>query len=1086
MNTTSCLHHRNPPVSLSPFPPFSFSSFPLCLLVFALLAAALTARAADDLSATLQRGLFEEEANNNLPAAIKAYEAVINATDAQRKLAGTALFRLAECQRKLGRTNDAVALYQRVLREYADQTRLADLSRQYVVTTAPAELGGDLGTERVRLLEREFASQQAEYARLAALYRSLTNLTRPELKKIIPTAAPEPLLSSLQEQRLKAEQRLAGFPEGISPAHPDLLSAKASLKTIDNQIEERLDGIVAGIAVKVATQKALLDQSTKALDEARAGAAAPALSQSARAEQKRLLEEEIKIVEKDLAELEQQRKAGVVSAGALSAKQRELLALRRQVAALADVPSEASSGSAVSTPTDEEDKEVRRIQALIKDSPDLINAGGQGGSTPLHKAAGAGQLVVARFLLANKAAVNARRQENLTPLHDAVANGHKSMTELLLANGADVNAASSAEGTPLHFASGHGYKSIAEVLLANKANVNAADASGGTPLHAAVEKGFKSVAETLLASGAGVNALKGGKFSDAGDYEWRLRGLYGTALHMAVFDGNQAMTELLLAHHAQVNIANPFGETPLHLAAAGNNSSLAGLLLAAKADVNARVSKPGDNLGKTPLCYAVTRERAEMVEFLLKNGADPNVRFGADQSKVETPLAASFFVKNLNDRDRIALALLEHKADPNAKNGSGYAPLRRVMYYPQPKALAEMLLTNGTDVEVRDPSGNTPLCFMSGGREIIELLLDHKANPNAQNDEGNTPLHTLVQKTMGNERATSQKELAELLIARGADVNLRNRQGLTPLNLYGVPARPGYSSGEELAEVLRKHGAKDEQLDLVTDLDSIRVWRKGMTFGRVVFVRDEAGHNRFTLMEALQNFYSLRYTPQTVATRPAAQASTRRPLLPTQPGLAPTQPGAQPVMTSGGMSTYTYDPLGEFAFPDLTRIRILRLDDAAKNEKKVISVNLINAAGIVLCANDVLLEFGDIIEIPEREYRLDEGRSGLTGDQGKQFSECLQRNVQFVVKGEATEVKLLPFNTMAYLAAAMKLSPVRNVLRSTSDLSRLRITRRANPTTDQPAKELKVDLEAFQRSGKQHWDDLWLRDGDLIEVPERE
>lgn len=1078
MKTTYC-PRRIPLFSFSPFLP---SLLALVLLVLAG-PAALTARAADDLSATLQRGLFEEEANNNLPAAIKAYEAVINATDAQRKLAGTALFRLAECQRKLGRTNDAVALYQRVLREYSDQTRLADLSRQYVVTTAPTELGKDLGTERTRLLERELADQRTEYTRLAALYRSLTNLTRPELRRILPTAAPEPLLTSLQEQRLKLERRLAEVGQPLGPNYAEAKTAEASLKAIDNQIEERLDGIVAGIAVKVATQKALLDQSTKALDEARAGAAAPTLSQSARAEQKRLLEEEIKIVEKDLADLEQQRKAGVVSAGAISAKQRELLALRRQVAALADVPSEASSGAAVSTPTDEEDKEVRRIQALIKDSPDLINAGGEGGATPLHKAAAKGQLVVARFLLANKANVNARRQYNFTPLHDAVMGGHKSMTELLLANGADANAGGTTEGTPLHCGASRGYKSIVEVLLAHKADPNAADYNNSTPLHAAVKKGFKSVVEALLNAGADVNAVN--KYANLTGNPDSYSHDLGTPLHIAIYNGEKDLAELILERLPEVNLRNQFGETPLHLV--GNRIELASLLVAAKADVNARITEPNNDLGKTPLCKAVLNGQADMVEYLLKNGADPNVRF-LDRNynaNVHTPLTAA--VHRNNPNERVIRALLENKADTSAKDSEGYAPLHLSLFNGSKKPV-EWLLKHGADVEVRDRYGNTPIFFSLPSKEITELLLDHKANPNAQNNEGNTPLHKLVEKTMGNERGTSQKEPAKLLIARGADVNLRNRQGLTPLNLYGVPARPGYSSGEELAELFRKHGAKDEQLDLVADPDSIRVWRKGMTSGRVVFVRDEAGHNRFTLMEALLNFYSLRYAPPTAAPRPVAQARAVRTAPPAQPGFSPLPPpGSTPVVAYGGvLGSSNYDPLNEFAFPDLTRIRILRLADAAKNEKRVISVNLINAAGIVLCANDVLLEFGDIIEIPEREYRLDEGRSGLTGDQNKQFSECQQRNVQFVVKGEATEVKLLPFNTMAYLASAMKLSPVRNVLRSTSDLSRLHITRRADAAIGQPAKELTVDLEAFQRSGKQQWDDLWLRDGDLIEVPERE
>jgi hypothetical protein len=178
--------------------------------------------------------------------------------------------------------------------------------------------------------------------------------------------------------------------------------------------------------------------------------------------------------------------------------------------------------------------------------------------------------------------------------------------------------------------------------------------------------------------------------------------------------------------------------------------------------------------------------------------------------------------------------------------------------------------------------------------------------------------------------------------------------------------------------------------------------------------------------------------------------------------------------------------LNELAFPDLTRIRILRLVDAAKNEKKVISVNLINAAGIVLCGNDVPLEFGDIIEIPEREYRLDEGRVGVPSDQSRSLFDCLPKKIEVVVKGASSPIKLMPLSSASYLAPVMKLSSVRNVLRSTSDLSRLRIRRPADPATGQTAKELTVDLEAFQRSGKQQWDDLWLRDGDVIEVPERE
>src|SRR5216684_3729512 len=102
----------------------------LPFLAALLLGLAQPSPAADTLSETLQKGLFEEEANHNLDAAIKAYQSVLDQTEEQRKLAGTAVFRLGECYRKLGRTNDAAAQYERILREFSDQSTLADLSRQ--------------------------------------------------------------------------------------------------------------------------------------------------------------------------------------------------------------------------------------------------------------------------------------------------------------------------------------------------------------------------------------------------------------------------------------------------------------------------------------------------------------------------------------------------------------------------------------------------------------------------------------------------------------------------------------------------------------------------------------------------------------------------------------------------------------------------------------------------------------------------------------------------------------------------------------------------------------------------------------------
>src|SRR5216110_376357 len=104
----------------------------IVLLAVLLAGSAHVVSAADNLSEALQKGLLEEEANHNLDAAIQAYQSVINQFDDQRKIAATAVFRLGECYRKQGKTNEAVLQYQRVGREFADQDTLVKLCAQYL------------------------------------------------------------------------------------------------------------------------------------------------------------------------------------------------------------------------------------------------------------------------------------------------------------------------------------------------------------------------------------------------------------------------------------------------------------------------------------------------------------------------------------------------------------------------------------------------------------------------------------------------------------------------------------------------------------------------------------------------------------------------------------------------------------------------------------------------------------------------------------------------------------------------------------------------------------------------------------------
>src|SRR5437588_8505179 len=135
-----------------------------------ILALAVAARAADGLTQTLQHGLYEEEANQNLDAAIKSYQAVIDQSQEQRKVVATALFRLGECYRKLGKTNEASAQYQRIIRDFSEQEQLVKLSRGNV-----AKVGG--GAAISQSGERPETNPEAEeLARIRAIDRDSPDL----------------------------------------------------------------------------------------------------------------------------------------------------------------------------------------------------------------------------------------------------------------------------------------------------------------------------------------------------------------------------------------------------------------------------------------------------------------------------------------------------------------------------------------------------------------------------------------------------------------------------------------------------------------------------------------------------------------------------------------------------------------------------------------------------------------------------------------------------------------------------------------------------------------------------------------------
>lgn len=751
--------------------------------------------------------------------------------------------------------------------------------------------------------------------------------------------------------------------------------------------------------------------------------------------------------------------------------------------------------------TDEEEKEIRRIRVMIQNSPDLINApSGNPELTPLGRAASLGQLRVAKFLLEAKADVN-QKTGGMTPLQQAAFNGHRAMVDLLLANGADVNAKDSWGATALHIAAEHGFVSVAEALLGAKADINAQDPKGNTPLTLAVNEGFRPAAELLLSRGADPNLITTYPPSGFAPSESSM----GTPLQFAVHKGDEPMVSLLLSNRANTEVRNPYNnQTTLEIAAGKGLVEIARRLLDAGANPNPDPKEPDD---PGPLYRAVNSRKADMVSLLLTRGADPNgVNFSGKQGNGKptylTPLSEA---ANLNEEEIVTI-LLQNKADPNIKDYDGLTAFWHGFNGQGSKGLIP-LLEHGADPNQPDNHGNSPLMgvafansFLSATDRVsvAKLLIAKGADINARDSQGNTALHLAV--------LHQRPELVALLLSSKADPNVRNQQGKTPLDLAKEAQRPQQQPGmlpanvlpippppppirisgapipagkpggsgnppenpmqpQDIVMLLRQHGAVDE----LPNFDAIRVTRQGMPSPMTVFDRPSNDWNQITLFDVLGVQYQL---------------ISRDP-----DNWNPSINESEYYTSSGNENNY-------IPFPDLAHIVVHR-PSAEGNSSTELKINAARGLDSGDCAADVPLRFGDVVEIPEADHVMYAQWKGLETNELFNLKNCLTRHVEVTVKGKTTKLTIGPqidipgssvreaegnrLQVFLQRWQPVMLWPVlqkSKLLLASSDLSRIQV-RRHDAATGK-THEWTVDC-----SNPQSRPNFWLRDGDVIEVPEK-
>lgn len=161
--------------------------------------------------------------------------------------------------------------------------------------------------------------------------------------------------------------------------------------------------------------------------------------------------------------------------------------------------------------------------------------------------------------------------------------------------------------------------------------------------------------------------------------------------------------------------------------------------LARGMDVNSGQSYGFDE-GRTPLIVAAEGGNAELVEFLLKQGAKVNLRESRSQETALFRAVRFSGNRGISDHYRIdfprtVTLLLKAGADPNVPDGNGLLPL----YFAPSTAVLSMLLKGGANPNVR--TERPPLLEHAVDVERLQLLLKAGANPNAVDASGSTALH---------------------------------------------------------------------------------------------------------------------------------------------------------------------------------------------------------------------------------------------------------------------------------------------------------------------------------------------------------
>ncbi|MBK9130425.1 MAG: ankyrin repeat domain-containing protein [Gammaproteobacteria bacterium] len=410
--------------------------------------------------------------------------------------------------------------------------------------------------------------------------------------------------------------------------------------------------------------------------------------------------------------------------------------------------------------------------------------------TPLIFAAQKGYAELVALLIENGARLDDTEFRNYSALMVATEGGHVEIAQTLVAHGAKLDVKSSAGLTALMIAAKNNQPEIAQSLIDNNVALNEKSIPENTynlvpehtALHFAAENNAFEVAEHLLKGGA----------------DFTIEDKYGRKpIALAISAGHPEVIQCLLRYGETLDLANP---ELISDAFRCENLGLAKLLMDQVTDINFMVP-PISEFGatdRTPFTIAVTEHDKELIDLVLSKGvifdrdnhscdrmlyrAAARGFDGAIRVLVEAGMdiradAKAFFAAITSGHEETVKLLIDLGSDIHAVGEFNKASTLIEAVARGNKAMAEILLQAGANVDYKTPYGETALvvAFGEGDKEMVKYLLDNHAH----NDicESEDELFFLLAAKEGD------LEALESLLRKGVAVDVSTRGDQTALTL---------------------------------------------------------------------------------------------------------------------------------------------------------------------------------------------------------------------------------------------------------------------------------------------------------------